>query len=336
MKRKRFPTGRISAHTQGMIYLVNTLDKNKIAPGYLVWDKTDNLWKYKDEKNVIHNIGGTAGTNPDNPVFVTLATTGNANIGGDLTVAGKSTFNSGTLTTPSANFVGQTTSPPDPATGNSGIYFDQTANTFKRWNPVTKVWEGLGAGTDPTFNSLIYTPTTPAPSTPTEGMTYYDVDKGLQIWNGANWISLDLQYASNYPTWTVTDSYKAGQIILYKNMLYTAKTDIPASATPPDQDSTNWDFFVGASGLEKITEGGKSGWALIGVSRGAKKANIGLKAVDLSIGASSQPNKGATGDYSFASGYYTLASGARSAAFGAGSIASGMFSLSVGASTTAS
>ena len=74
------------------------------------------------------------------------------------------------------------------------------------------------------------------------------------------------------------------------------------------------------TGLEKITEGGNSGWRLIGMNP-ANYGNIGNNAVDLSISNTSSSTRGATFIGSFASGYNTRANNNYSAAFNEASIA---------------
>lgn len=88
-----------------------------------------------------------------------------------------------------------------------------------------------------------------------------------------------------------------------------------------------------ASGLEKVTEEGKTGWRLIGVDPDAYE-NIGKDAIDLSIG-DALPIGGAIGLRSVAMGTETTASGQSSTAMGSRTIASGLISTSIGASTTA-
>jgi hypothetical protein len=66
--------------------------------------------------------------------------------------------------------------------------------------------------------------------------------------------------------------------------------------------------------LEKVTEGGHTGWALVGDDR-TKKADIGNSAVDLS-NASTGTDKGASGSYSFTSGRNNIASDTYAIAMG--------------------
>ena len=87
------------------------------------------------------------------------------------------------------------------------------------------------------------------------------------------------------------------------------------------------------SGLEKITENGKSGWRLIG-ENADNHGNTGIDAVDLSI----QPNAGdfgATGDFAAAMGYNTKASGMYAYAQGNHSEATGFVSYAEGGETEA-
>lgn len=64
--------------------------------------------------------------------------------------------------------------------------------------------------------------------------------------------------------------------------------------------------LLGASQLEKVDEGGKSGWRLLGRIADFF-GNIGQEAIDLSFSTDSDGLNGATGDYSFAAGEGTRA-----------------------------
>ena len=88
------------------------------------------------------------------------------------------------------------------------------------------------------------------------------------------------------------------------------------------------------SGLEYYTDF-YSGWRLIGLNPDSY-GDIGLKAVDLSIGSGSESIYGALGDFSFATGTQTTASGIRATAMGYNTLASGEWSTALGNSTIAS
>lgn len=91
----------------------------------------------------------------------------------------------------------------------------------------------------------------------------------------------------------------------------------------------------GAGGeLEKITEGGNTGYALKDrVS--ANYGDIGENAKDLSISTTASTTRGATGKDSFASGLNVIASGSQSFAHGTGLSATGSFSVAFGAQGSA-
>jgi len=67
--------------------------------------------------------------------------------------------------------------------------------------------------------------------------------------------------------------------------------------------------------LEKITEGGHTGWAILGRTA-ANYGDIGSNAVDLTLSYATSSTYGATGSVSFSTGRYTTASGEYSASFG--------------------
>jgi len=46
--------GEQSARTGRQIYETNLISWKRVRPGYLVWSKTDSLWRYKDEEGIIH------------------------------------------------------------------------------------------------------------------------------------------------------------------------------------------------------------------------------------------------------------------------------------------
>jgi Collagen triple helix repeat (20 copies)/Head domain of trimeric autotransporter adhesin len=90
----------------------------------------------------------------------------------------------------------------------------------------------------------------------------------------------------------------------------------------------------GASQLEKITEGGNTGWRILGRDT-AKHGKIGIAAIDFSYSDTLSNIYGATGAYSTAFGYNTESYGITSFATGLRSNASGFASVAMGEKTTA-
>ncbi len=94
-------------------------------------------------------------------------------------------------------------------------------------------------------------------------------------------------------------------------------------------NGTGWKAVSdGASQLEKLTESGITGYRLLG-KEPLNFGNIGLDAVDLSHAAITG-NRGATGNYSFATGVHPIASGYNSTAMGFATGATGSFSMALG------
>lgn len=89
------------------------------------------------------------------------------------------------------------------------------------------------------------------------------------------------------------------------------------------------------TGLELISEGGNSGWRLIGKDP-ASYGNIGNNAVDFSRGNGNSSTRGATQSDSFAANFNTTASGFYSFAANVNTVASGVGATAFGAQTTAS
>jgi Collagen triple helix repeat (20 copies)/Head domain of trimeric autotransporter adhesin len=85
----------------------------------------------------------------------------------------------------------------------------------------------------------------------------------------------------------------------------------------------------GASQLEKITEGGHTGYRILG-SDTASYGDIGENAIDLSSSFSNSTTAGATGQFGLASGFQTSASGFASTALGYGSSATNQASVALG------
>lgn len=91
---------------------------------------------------------------------------------------------------------------------------------------------------------------------------------------------------------------------------------------------------VEPTGLEKITENGKTGYRLIGQNV-QNYGNIGDKAIDLSFSDSVNDENGATGDYAFAIGINNIASGKGSFSQGTNNKALGAYAFALGQSNTA-
>jgi len=114
-------------------------------------------------------------------------------------------------------------------------------------------------------------------------------------------------------------------------------TGIGTSATDNVELALKWlyDNTDKSTGLEKITEGGHTGWRLIGKNPNSY-GNIGNNAVDLSYSVDASTTYGATGSYSHAEGYETTASGDDSShAEGHKTTASGYTSHAEGFTSTA-
>jgi hypothetical protein len=118
------------------------------------------------------------------------------------------------------------------------------------------------------------------------------------------------------------------------DQLLSSKTDgtrlwvdpAPASEAPLGNPTKDGDILASTTagvrswvdpptGLEKITEGGKTGWRLVGANP-ADYGDIGDNAVDLSVNQSASTTRGATGDRAFASGAGNTSSGRASFATG--------------------
>lgn len=91
---------------------------------------------------------------------------------------------------------------------------------------------------------------------------------------------------------------------------------------------------TGSSELEKISEGGNTGWALLGRTA-ANYGNIGSNAIDLSITTFANSTYGATGTYAFAAGHNNTASGEGSVAMCNGTKAANYGAFAAGTITTA-
>lgn len=98
--------------------------------------------------------------------------------------------------------------------------------------------------------------------------------------------------------------------------------DIATDGTKLDGIATGSDV---SSGLEAVTEGGSTGWRLIGKTA-ANYGDIGSGAVDLSNSASPSSTVGTTGVYSFSAGWENTVSGTGAIALGTLNTASGEYS----------
>lgn len=118
--------------------------------------------------------------------------------------------------------------------------------------------------------------------------------------------SVSLTYSTNTNRWEVINSHETNLNVMESN--------------------TNQ--------LEKITEGGKTGWRLLG-KLPDNYGDIGDKAVDFSDNNAASTLSGATGENAFAAGKSTIASGLVATAFGHGCEAKGDHSTAMGFYTTA-
>ena len=104
-------------------------------------------------------------------------------------------------------------------------------------------------------------------------------------------------------------------------------------------DGSAWTSLSGNTtstntGLEQVTEGGKTGYRLVGRDT-ANYGNIGSEAIDFSYSASPSTAVGAMGDYSIALGVEASASGRHSASIGNGATANDYsYALGYGADAT--
>jgi len=154
-----------------------------------------------------------------------------------------------------------------------------------------------------------------------------------------NWIATDpLFYIGN----GTANIARSNALVVYKNgtLQLQNQTSTPANISDKFYVLNNIPYYgankLEPSQLEKITEGGNTGWRLLGRNP-ANYGNIGLDAVDLSINNSfASSTRGATGISSIAMGFFTIASGFSSTAMGSQTTASGSFSTSMGDRTTAS
>lgn len=123
-------------------------------------------------------------------------------------------------------------------------------------------------------------------------------ENSLLVYNGG---SVSLTYSTNSNRWEVLNGHQTNLNVRESN--------------------TNQ--------LEKITEGGNSGWRLLG-KQPQNYGDIGDKAVDFSDNSSASSTSGATGENAFAAGQSTVASGLASTAFGGYCEAKGSHSTAMG------
>jgi hypothetical protein len=111
-----------------------------------------------------------------------------------------------------------------------------------------------------------------------------------------------------------SNSVRSNAMTIYKNGTFNLQnhTSIPDNSSDKFYVLNGEPYFgtqkLQSSQLEKITEGGNTGWRLLGQDP-SNYGNIGDGAVDLSINSLTSSTSGATGNYSMAMGIYTTASG---------------------------
>lgn len=128
---------------------------------------------------------------------------------------------------------------------------------------------------------------------------------------------------------------RSNALTILKNGTITAPSFDIAEITD-DKALITKEYFeaVDTKGLEQITEGGNTGFRLVGKNP-TQYGDIGNNAVDLSNSIGSDTDHGATGDRSLALGASTIASGGNSMAMGFESEASGGNSMAIGYRTKA-
>jgi hypothetical protein len=136
-----------------------------------------------------------------------------------------------------------------------------------------------------------------------------------------------------------SDANRSNAMTVYKNGTLQLQNLISTPANHSDKFYVlnNQPFYGGkvlSSQLEKLTEGGTTGWRLLGRVPN-NYGNIGEDAVDLSLSSIASSTNGATGAASVAMGQQTTASGNTSTAIGINTTASGTYSTAMGASTNA-
>lgn len=99
-------------------------------------------------------------------------------------------------------------------------------------------------------------------------------------------------------------------------------------------NGTIWATVTIKSELERITEGGKTGYRILN-RVAANYGDIGQDAVDLSFSGIASSTLGATGNLSFAVGQHTTASGLAATAMGNNTSATGNYAVAMGSSSLA-
>ncbi|HLO57077.1 MAG TPA: hypothetical protein VK169_22465 [Saprospiraceae bacterium] len=153
-----------------------------------------------------------------------------------------------------------------------------------------------------------------------------------------------LSWIENDPIFTIGNGVDAlsrrNAMVVYKNgtLQLQNQTSTPANITDKFYVLNNIPYFgsnkLESSQLEKITEGGKTGWRLLGRDA-ANYGDIGNDAVDFSFSSPTVNPRGATGTYATAFGANTTASGSESTSLGIFTIASGKASTATGTTTVA-
>ena len=171
----------------------------------------------------------------------------------------------------------------------------------------------------------------------TEASSYASVAIGQYNVGGGNAVS----WEGTDPLFEIGNGYnstnRTNALTVLKNGTITAPSfDLYEIIDPKALITKEYaDTNLGSSGLEKITEGGNTGWRLKD-QNSSNHSNIGNKAVDLSYGYYYSTTAGASGPSSTAMGVGTTASGDSSTAMGTNTTASGDSSTAMGTNTTAS
>ncbi len=153
-----------------------------------------------------------------------------------------------------------------------------------------------------------------------------------------SWIATDPVFIIGNGT---SETNRKNAMTVYKNGTLKLEnlTSTPANHSDKFYVLNNEPYYgntkMQSSQLENITEGGNTGWRLLGRNPG-NYGNIGEDAVDLSENINVSATTGATGDNSLASGSQTTAFGFYSTAMGFRTTALGPAATAMGWETTAS
>ncbi len=172
-----------------------------------------------------------------------------------------------------------------------------------------------------TAQTNLYTETH-APTTDANGLIILNIGEGTLLsgdFTSIDW-SIDVHFLN-----TQIDT-GAGLV----DMGTTAFKAVPYALHAATAETAN-----NVSGLEKITENGRTGWRILGQNP-ANYGNLGSNSVDLSYSSNASTTTGALGPESVAMGRNTTASGNRAFAMGTGTNASGDYSTALGYTTSAS